>query len=335
MSLVFNHPIFFLLYIPMLAGIYYTHFWPSRGGRISLPISIWGGDRFHSYQGIYSFLAFFSNLFYWVAIAVIIFAMTEPEKIGKEKIFLKKGKDIIVILDESPSMFARDMGDSRFEVAKKQLSNFVSLRENDAIGLITFSSDAVLRVPPTQDYPILQRQIAELKARDNQLGDSTDIGMALAFALYHLSHCSGTGQFIVLISDGINNSTVLDPLEVARIAKSRGIRIFPIGIGSLYETTSLSMQELSGKIVQGEIEARRNDKLLNQLASITGGQFDSSSTVSVLQEIFQNINSFEPSNTESRVDRTQVSYVRNSIFFALFCFALYFIFRKIWMQEIL
>lgn len=335
MNLIFANPEFLFLYLFVFLGFYISQIRPNRGGRLLLPISIWDGDRFKIHQKWFSFLIFFSAFSFWVSIFLLVFAAAGPEKVIKEKIYANQGKDIIIILDESPSMFARDLGESRFEVAKKQILNFINLRENDSIGLVTYSSEAVLRVPPTLDYDTLKMQIEELEYRDNRLGDGTDIGMALAFGCYHLKHCTGSDKIIILITDGVNNSGVILPLDAARQAKKMGIRVYPVGIGSMKDKSSVVFEDRDGTLLQGEIVGRRDDRLLKSIADITGGVFDSSTTISVLEEVLKNISSLEPSNAEGRIDRTKKSVVAFVTWMAFIFLCLFFFLRKIILREIL
>lgn len=335
MNLISSSPEYFLLIIPMIFAVYYTHFWPNRGSRLKLPLSIWGSDRFHPRQGGFSFLIFISTLFFWFAILLIITALSGPERVDKEKIYLNRGSDIMLLLDESPSMFARDLGVSRFEAAKQELLKFISDRENDSIGFISYSTESVLRVPPTQDYEALKSQIKALTVRDDTLGKGTDIGMALAFASYHLASCSGSEQVIILLTDGVNNSGRITPVEAASHAAKMGIRIYPIAIGSRSERSSLLIEDLSGNVTQGEINGGRNDRLLKQLASRTGGRYYNSSTLSVLTEVLKSISIDEPVNAESRIERHRTVLVSPLVLAALVLLVLHFIIRKIVLKEVL
>lgn len=335
MNLIATHPEYFFLLIPLIFGIYYTHFWTGRGGRLKLPVSIWGSEKFRPRQGGYSFLVFLTSLFFWASILLIIIALSGPERVDKEKVYLKQGKDIIIVLDESPSMFARDLGVSRFDASRQQLINFINLRENDAIGLVTYSSEAVLRVPPTTDYSMLKYEIETLTARDDQLGEGTDIGMAIAFGCYHLSNCSSDDQVIILLTDGVNNSGSILPLEAADQARKMGIRIYPIGIGSRSDSSTLLVEDVSGKLTHGEIEGRRDDSLLQKLAKATGGTYDSSATVSVLAEVLESISSMEPSNAEGRIDRHTVPLVHPVVIAAMILLLLHFFIRKQILKEVL
>ena len=335
MNIILIHPEYLLLMVLMVFAIYYSHFWPKRGNRLKLPITIWGSDRFKARQKGMSFLIFISALFFWFGVFLIILALAEPEKITKEKVYFNKGKDIMILLDESPSMFAKDLGISRFDSSKNKLRQFINTRENDSIGLICYSSQSALIVPATQDYEYLVSQIDSLKYRDDKLGNGTDIGLALAFACYHLTSCHGSQQIIILLTDGVNNSGIITPLEAAQSALQLGIKVYPIAIGSRNERSLLEIENLSGKKTQGEIDVVRNDKLLGKIANITGGAFYESSTMAVLEEVLDSISIKEPSNAEGRIDRHGVSYVPYVVLLSLLFFIINFVIRKIVLREIL
>ncbi len=335
MNIIFDYPAVLLLIFFQIIAFSLLHFKKNRGGRLPLSISVWQGDNFKVNNNGYPILVHLSSLLFWSALTVILIAAAGPAKVEKEKIYLNRGRDIMLVLDESPSMFSRDLGESRFTVAKEQILNFISLRENDAIGLITYSSEAVLRVPLTTDYQALIRQIELMEHRDIHLGDGTDIGMALAFACYHLSTTGGADKIIVLITDGVDNGGLVLPLEAAKEASKLGIRVYPIGLGNFKQKSSLLIEDSHGNVMQGEIESVRNDTLLQQIAKTTGGEFDSSSSISVLEEILHNISSEIPSNPEGRIERVKVSLVAPFIWAALAMLTIVVILRKLILKELL
>lgn len=335
MNFIINYPIFLFLFLPLFICIYFCEFSQHSANKMKLVFSIWPKDLPRLKFNTNAFLNFISLFFYYLAIGLVIFAISSPEFVGEKKIFFNTGQDIMIVLDESPSMFAKDMGGSRFKVACEQLLQFISLREGDSIGLITYSSDAVLQVPPTTDYKALTSKISNFSARDMQLGDSTDIGLALGFACYHLSKCSGKKQFIILITDGVNNAGVIDPIDVAKVAKESGIRIYPVGIGSVQDGVGFSIENEVGGLVQGRIDAKLNDALLERIATITDSFYESGSTVAVIDSILKNIHSIEKSNNAFRLEREIKSLVRPLIWGALFLILLYIVIRKIYLREIL
>ena len=335
MNFIIDYPIFLFLFIPLFICIYLFEFKKRQKLAIELVLSIWPKDLLRFDFNLNWFLNFISIFCYWCSLALIILAMSNPELIVSKKIYLNTGQDIMIVLDESPSMFANDMGKSRFEIACEQILEFITMREGDSIGIITYSSDAVLLVPPTTDYSLLKTKINGLKIRDSQLGDSTDIGLALGFACYHLAQCYSQNQFIILITDGCNNAGVIEPLDVARVAKEKGIRIYPIGIGGIQDGVSFSVTNEIGRLEQGRIDAKLNDFLLSQIAQITDSFYESGTTVSVIDSIFKNIHGIEKTNNSFRVEQERKSLIRPFIWGSFLLLFAYILIRKIYLREVL
>jgi Ca-activated chloride channel family protein len=218
--------------------------------------------------------------------------MAAPVIIEKQRKYLSRGLDLIIALDVSPSMSAQDVGTiTRFEAAREVVRDFISGRENDAIGLVVFGAEASLRVPPTSDYAFLDQTLDSVRVME--LGDGTAIGTGIAVAAVHLQDTSAEEKIIILITDGDNNAGDIEPDQAALVASDLGIRIYTIGIGTEGETTIQFIDPESGKEMRGVYQGQLNEELLKNIANLTGGRYFHSGTLGILNTIFQEIDSLE------------------------------------------
>jgi Ca-activated chloride channel family protein len=279
-----------LLLVPLL--VYLLYFRKARGGKIFFNFSIWGADRFVASTTPRRIILVVTRVLFWIGFCILVAAVAGPVLVEKRRTYLTRGLDLIIALDVSPSMSARDVGRiTRFEAATEVIREFVSGRENDAIGLVIFGAEAALRVPPTFDYGFLEAALDS--AQVMELGDGTAIGMGIAVAAVHLRESTATERVIILITDGDNNAGRIDPHQAAGMAAGLGIRIYTIGIGSEGETTLTFVDPDSGRQVSGVYQAKLNEELLKGIAEITGGRYFHSGTLGILNVIFQEIDSLE------------------------------------------
>jgi Ca-activated chloride channel family protein len=237
-------------------------------------------------------LLIITRVLFWTGFSLLVVAISAPVVIEKQRKYLSRGLDLMVVLDVSPSMSAQDIGTvTRFDAAREVVRDFVSGRENDAIGLVIFGAEAALRVPPTFDYPFLEEALDSVQVMD--LGDGTAIGTGIAVAVVHLQGSRADEKVIVLITDGDNNAGDIEPNRAAELAAALRIRIYTIGIGSEGETTLQFVDPESGKEVRGVYQGKLNEELLKNIATVTGGRYFRSGTLGVLGMIFQEIDSLE------------------------------------------
>ena len=284
------HVLLLLLIVPLL--IYLLYYRRARGGKISFNFSIWKGDRFAGAATPRRVLLVVTRVLFWIGFSVLLVAMAGPVVIKKQRKYLSRGLDLMVVLDVSPSMSARDVGTiTRFDAAREVVRDFISGRENDAIGLVIFGAEAALRVPPTFDYSFLGQALDSVQVM--ALGDGTAIGMGIAVAAVHLKDSGSGERVIILVTDGDNNAGDIEPDQAAEVAAASRIRIYTIGIGSEGETTIQFIDPESGKEVRGVYEGKLNEDLLKRIANVTGGRYFHSGTLGILNTIFQEIDGLE------------------------------------------
>jgi Ca-activated chloride channel family protein len=221
----------------------------------------------------------------------------------------RRGIDIVVALDASGSMGAEDFRpDNRFKVAKRLIGEFISRRENDRIGVVTFGARAATRVPVTFDHRIAEMALERSEIGEH--GDGTAIGHAIATAVNRLKTSKAESRVIILLTDGVNNSGSIEPVTAASIAAQLGIRIYTIGVGS---QGAVPIPVRVQNPVTGQVEmvyrmmrADLDDEMLGQIADMTGGSYFRATDEKALEEVFRRIDELE----KTSLDAPKVTTVR-------------------------
>lgn len=298
LRLDFPQALLLLLIVPLL--VYLLYFRKARGGKISFNFSVWNAGSFAASATPRRVLLIATRAVFWIGFSLLVLALAAPVVVEKQRKYLSRGLDMVVVMDVSPSMSARDVGTvTRFDAARQVIRDFVSGRENDAIGLVIFGAEAALLVPPTTDYPFLQEALDSVDVM--ALGDGTAIGTGVALAALHLKDSGAREKLIILITDGDNNAGEIEPDRAAQVAAGFGIRIYTIGIGTEGETTIQFIDPQTGKEVQGVYQGKLNEELLKRMAEAGGGRYFHSRTLGILNTIFQEIDSLESTVQEVAV----------------------------------
>ena len=330
----YERPLYLLLLLLIIPGIYFQFFRRNRGGRFLFPFRFWGGNGFYPTGGGLRFFLILSGIMYWTGMAFLIVALAGPVSIKQKKIYLNEGKEIIFVLDQSPSMAATDFPpDNRFETAKNMIGKFIQGRVNDSIGLVGFGEDAVLRVPPTTDYDFLLNRLSEMQIME--LGDGTAIGMGLSVATLHLSRGSGKEKIVVLLTDGDNNAGEIQPEMAARIASELGIKVYCIGIGSKGEVPVDLINPKTGQRLKGLLNSEFNEPLLKTISEKTGGGYFKAVSPGILETIFQTIDTMETTEIKIKIQVEKRPLYRKFILIGFAVIFFNFIFRKIFLREVL
>ena len=330
----FESPQFLLLLVLVPFGIFLKHVWKKRGSVLRLSFSIYNSDSFKQKINFGGILYALTAVFFWIGIICFFIAIAGPVKISKDRVFLNRGIDIMVALDLSPSMAARDFKpDNRFESAKTVIKNFISTRENDPIGLVTFGSEGALRVPPTVDYDMLFDRLDSLKIMEQ--GKETAIGMGIAIAALHLKESAANEKIIILLTDGVNNAGDLMPESAAEIARKMNIRIYVVGIGTEDEVL-LEYEDLdTGEEYRAWISQSYDEDLLRTIANISGGKFYKATSSNSLEIIFNTIDSAESYEKKVKVITYKEPLYKIFILIAFICLIADFLIRKTVLMEIL
>jgi Ca-activated chloride channel family protein len=223
-----------------------------------------------------------------LGLGVLIMAMARPQA-GTQLIDLSaEGIDIMLTLDVSSSMEAKDLGAaSRLEVAKKVVADFISGRISDRVGMVVFAAQSFTQCPLTLDYDILVDFLKDIRIAEEEW-DGTAIGMALINACNRLKDSDADSKVIILLTDGVNNAGEIDPMTAADAAAAIGVRVYSIGVG----------RQVSAR-ARGRVEF--DEETLRSIAERTGGKYYHAHSEEKLQEIYAEIGELEKTEVTSQV----------------------------------
>jgi Ca-activated chloride channel family protein len=234
-------------------------------------------------------------------LALLVFALARPQRVFTFSTE-KRGIDIVVALDASGSMGAEDFRPrNRFAVAKQLIAQFVEKRVDDRIGIVTFGARAATRVPVSFDHRIVVAALDKCELGDH--GDGTAIGHAIATSVNRLRASRAKSRVIILLTDGINNAGSIDPVTAAELAKTLGIRIYAIGVGSrgIVQMPVRVQNRLTGEVetVYRPMRADLDEAMLGAIAESTGGAYFRATDASALESVFARIDEMERTSLEA------------------------------------
>ncbi|PUZ28826.1 aerotolerance regulator BatA [Chitinophaga parva] len=230
-----------------------------------------------------------------LAFAALVVALARPQTSNTSENIDSEGIDIVLSLDISGSMLAQDLQPNRIEAAKKVAQDFVDRRISDRIGLVIFSGESFTQCPITTDHAVLKSQIAQVKS--GMLQDGTAIGMGLATAVDRLRSSKAKSKVIILLTDGVNNTGLVDPLTALEIAKAFKIRVYTIGLGTIGKAP-FPMTAPDGSVQMQMMDVQIDEALMKKIASETGGIYYRATDNSSLQDIYNNIDKLEKTKVE-------------------------------------
>lgn len=229
------------------------------------------------------------------AVAMIV-ALARPQRVTKMQTNDRFGIDIVVALDASGSMAAEDFKPrNRFAVAKELIGDFIAKRQDDRIGIVTFGVRAATRVPITYDRDIAGAILERAQIGEN--GDGTAIGHAIATAVNRLRTSKSRSRIIILVTDGVNNAGSIDPLAAAQLARTYGIKIYTIGVGSRGPVPiPIKRQDpFTGEIVTNYqlVRADLDEETLAAIARGTSGEYFRATDARTMSEVLDRIDHLE------------------------------------------
>ena len=265
-----------------------------------------------------------------LAISLLIIAVARPQTTSRRKNVSVEGIDIVLALDVSGSMLARDFKPDRLEASKDIARNFISKRPDDRIGLVIFSGEAFTQVPLTTDHAMIVNMFREIKS--GMIEDGTAIGDGLATAVSRLQEPDAISKVVILLTDGVNNAGSVDPMSAAEIAKLYGVRVYTIGVGSK-GYAPYPVQTPFGTQMQ-QMKVQIDEDLLKKIADETGGRYFRATGNARLREIFNDIDKLEKSKIDIQEFRKKYEMFLPFALMALglFIFEIllrYLVFRKI------
>lgn len=227
-----------------------------------------------------------------------------------------KGIDIMLSVDVSLSMLARDLDPDRLTALKAIAKKFVDQRPGDRIGLVTYSGEAFTKVPVTSDHSVVLEELENLNSLELQPG--TAIGEGLSVAVSHLQHSKAKSKIIILMTDGVNTiENALPPQVGAQLAKSLGIKVYSIGIGTNGYALMPTQTDIFGDLVFTETEVKIDEPVLREIAATTGGKYFRATSNQSLEEVYDEINQLEKSELQVTRLYNYEEYFRIFLWFSL------------------
>jgi Ca-activated chloride channel homolog len=229
------------------------------------------------------------------ALALGITAMARPQKGTEEEEVLTEGVDIIIALDASGSMAAEDFEPrNRLYVAKLVVKKFIEGLKHDRVGLVVFAGKAFTRCPLTLDYGVLLHVVDSIEL--GTIEDGTAIGNSLATCMNRLRESKAKSKVVILVTDGVNNRGEIQPLDAAEIAKTLGVKVYTVGIGS-QGTARVPVSDPTYGRVYVDMQVEIDEVSLTHIAEMTGGLYYRATDKPSLERIFQDI---------ARLEKTQI-----------------------------
>ena len=308
MNLELMHPgllWLFLLFVPLIAWYVWSNM--HHPGEPSLQLS--STQAFDSLGT--GWRVWLKHLMFVVELAMlgcIIIILCRPQTHDSWETSDVEGTDIVVALDVSTSMLARDFRPNRFEAAKDVATRFVAGRDHDNIGLVLFAGESFTQVPMTMDNATLVNAINAIKM--GVLEDGTAIGDGIATAINHIKDGKAKSKSIILLTDGSNNTGVVAPLTAAQIAQKYGIKIYTIGIGSNGTAEYPVAIDYAGNIQYQRMPVVIDESTLQKIAAATGGKYFRATGNSVLRQVFKEIDALEKTRMDvQRFTHTEDNYL--------------------------
>ncbi len=288
----FKNPEFFYLFLALIPLIVW-YIWRQKKAGASIQFSSdMGFARIpKSWKYYFRHSVFVLEL---VSLSALIVAMARPQSSNSWSNVTTEGIDIVIALDISTSMLAMDFQPNRIEAAKDVATQFISGRPNDKIGLVVFAGESFTQCPLTTDHATVINLFKNIES--GMLEDGTAIGNGLATAVSRLKESSAISKVIILLTDGENNRGEIAPVTAAELAKTFGIRVYTVGVGTI-GTAPYPMQTPFGVQVR-DMEVKIDEPTLQKIASTTDGKYFRATNNNKLAEIYQEIDKLEKSKID-------------------------------------
>lgn len=291
----FLNPEFFWLFLLIPVAIAWL-FWNRKEQSATLKISSVKG--FKTSKSLLATLKPYLFVLRLIALSSIIIALARPRTVDiSSQTKTTKGVDIVMAIDLSSSMLAKDLKPNRMEALKEVASKFVENRPNDRIGIVAYAGEAYTKTPVTSDKAIVQEAIKDIKF-DNVLQDGTAIGMGLSTAVNRLKDSKAKSKVIILLTDGVNNAGFIEPETASQIAKEFGIKVYTVGIGSNGMALFPYALAPNGDFLYKNMKVEIDEQLMKNIATNTGGKYFRASSNSKLESIYNEINKLETTEIE-------------------------------------
>jgi len=291
-DITFAYPwvLYFLLLVPVMAVWYWLRLRKKQAAITYSSVAIFKNFS----QTLKERLRFLPALFRLLAIGVLIIALARPQSFSSGKNIYTEGIDIALVLDISGSMLAEDLKPNRLNAAKDVMDEFIFARTSDRIGLVVFARDAFTQCPLTIDYSVLRNLLSQIKS--GMIEDGTAIGNAIANGVNRLKDSDAKSKVIILLTDGVNNAGEVDPVSAAEIARTFGIRIYTIGVGTRGQAPYPVQTPFGTRYQMVPVEI--DEKILKEIAETTGGKYFRATNNSTLANIYKEVDKMEKAKVE-------------------------------------
>ncbi|MDC1471611.1 VWA domain-containing protein [Flavobacteriaceae bacterium] len=235
--------------------------------------------------------------FRMLAVMLVVLALARPQTVEvSSKTKTTRGIDIVMAIDVSASMLAKDLKPNRLEALKNVAGDFIKGRPNDRIGLVEYAGESYTKTPITSDKGIVLQSLKSIKYNTVITG-GTAIGMGLATAVNRIKDSKAKSKIIILLTDGVNNAGFIDPQTASELAVEYGIKTYTIGLGT--NGMALSPVAIRNGVFQyGKIQVEIDEKLLKEIAEVTGGKYFRATNNRKLKEIYKEIDALEKTEVE-------------------------------------
>jgi Ca-activated chloride channel family protein len=289
-----NKEFFWLLLLLPLAMLWYVFKHNKQTAELNIS-SIKGFKVTNSWLPKFRHLLFVMRM---LALALLITALARPRTSDEStKTKTTRGIDIVMAIDVSASMLAKDLLPNRLEALKKVASEFIKGRPNDRIGLVEYAGESYTRTPITSDKTIVLRSLKEIKY-NTIIEGGTAIGTGLATAVNRIKDSKATSKVIILLTDGVNNSGFIDPKIASELALEYGIKVYTIGLGTNGMALSPVAILPNGDFQYQRVQVEIDEDLLKEIADVTGGKYFRATNNKKLAEIYNEINKLEKTDIE-------------------------------------
>ena len=295
MNLEFLNPEYFILLgvIPLIILWNYLN-----RDKLNNSIKFSNSEAFKNSSNIYSILKASLRYLRMISLILIITALARPQVIDTStRVKTNSGVDIIMAIDVSASMLAKDLKPNRLDALKNVADEFIKNRVTDRIGLVEYAGESYTKTPLTTDKSITLRSLREIKY-NNIIEGGTAIGMGLATSVNRIKDSKAKSKVIILLTDGVNNAGFIDPITAAELAKEFQIKIYSIGLGTNGLALSPVGIDARGKFNYANIQVEIDEKLLTQISEMTGGKYFRATDNERLKEIYSDIDKLEKTEIE-------------------------------------
>jgi Ca-activated chloride channel homolog len=287
----FLHPNYLYLLLPLIPAIAWYIY---RHNQVQANLQIPDIKPFkQTRRGVRVYLRHVPFVLRMMTLALLILVLARPQSTNRWQNESVEGIDIMLTMDISGSMLAGDFSPNRIEASKDVAASFIAGRPNDRMGIVLFGGESFTQCPLTTDHAVLTNLLHEVNVGiiENQ---STAIGLGLANAVKRLKDSGAKSRVVILVTDGVNNAGSVDPLTAAEIARTFGIRVYTIGVGTR-GTAPYPVINAFGDVFYQHLPVEIDEDILKEISSMTNGKYFRATNNQKLREIYAEIDQLEKS----------------------------------------